>query len=255
MSQPIHLDQGRQAHLLCEAVHRRTPATVTCRAEDGWVSLKSRILDANPDTHHLVIEYPWSPEPPVVEIAPGQSLGISFRHGHKKCVFNSAVLTRCGHALGGETVPAVTLAWPDEMCELQRRVYFRSPVPQGMTIPVELWRGQVDETASPGMPTCRGRMLDLSAGGVSVVVARRLETPWQDDEPVRCAFPVDSDNTLVSVSARLRHFEETPNDQMRIGLHFVGLDASPDDRQTLQRVIRLCGRLQRAGSRSDRRLS
>ncbi len=247
MSQPIQLDPDRQDELLHEAASRYLAVVVTCRAADGWTTLRSRFLGTDAKDQQLFIEYPSGSGTVTPEIVGGQNIGVSFRRSHKKCVFNTMVLGRCQFSLSAtEGLPALKLRWPEQMCELQRRLYYRAPVPEGITVPVELWRGRAEDRRSQNDPIYRGTMLDLSAGGVSVALPSDDSPCWHEGDPASCEFQAGSGEPPTTVSGRLRHWEEIGGGCVRVGLHFVGLDSSPDQRDTLERVIHVTVRFQRA---------
>jgi c-di-GMP-binding flagellar brake protein YcgR len=250
MSQPMEIHSERQVQLLEEAASRRWPAVIACRTDNGWVNVKSRFLACDPASERLTLEYPFSANEVIPELVAGQDVGVSFRRGHKKCAFNALVTGSGQMELGAGTVraPIVTLSWPEDMHELQRRLYYRSPAPSGSAIPVKLWRGDKEGPCAGPSWSCRGRLVDLSAGGISIWVSRCPIPQWEEDEAVGCSFPVDSGGAPVSITGRLRHWEVTAQGT-RVGVHFVGLDTSLADRDTLRQVIRLTTRFQQINAR------
>jgi len=247
MTRPFHIDLDRQTDLLREAAARHLPATITCKMTDGWATLKSRFLALDPDRREVIMEYPSQPGAVMPEIVGGQNIGVSFRRGHKKCVFNAMVLERCHHSSATvQGVPALTLHWPEEMCELQRRLYYRAIVPRDKKIPVDLWRGDADTGPPPGEQTLRGTMLDLSAGGISIALPAEASGRFDDDEVATCSFPVDVGEPPATVVGRVRHWEEMDANRVRVGLHFINLDSLPGQRETFEHVVRLAIRFQRA---------
>lgn len=247
MNRPFQINPNRKAQLLREAASRRLVASVTCKMSDGWATLKTRFLALEDDRHELIIEYPSSPGRVAPEIVGGQSIGVSFRRGHKKCVFNAMVLERCHYSFSKvKGVPALRLQWPEEMCELQRRLYYRAVIPEGTTIPVDLWRGDAKGVRPPESEILRGIMLDLSAGGISIALPFGAFPRLEEDKVATCSFPVDKGEPPATIVGRVRYWDETDAHHLRVGLHFVNLDSSPNQRETLERVVRLAIRFQRA---------
>lgn len=237
---------GRDNEMLREAASRRVPVVLTCRVADGWSALKSRFLGLDRRNDQLVIEYPAGSDRGTPEIVSGQSIGVSFRRGHKKCVFGTSVVERCSFPPGKSVNrAALKLQWPESVYQLQRRLYHRAPVPEGITILVELWRGDSQHRPARDAPVHSGTVLDLSVGGISLTLSPEHSLHWDEDDPVTCSLLPGPGEPAITLYARLRYQEKTGNSHVRMGLQFVGLDSWPGTREALQRVIRLATRFQR----------
>ncbi|MBI4580018.1 MAG: PilZ domain-containing protein [Planctomycetes bacterium] len=235
-------DQARE--ILQEMVDGQSPAKLTYQAGAGWVMVKSRFVGVDESSDLLLLEF--SPRGDEAEDPPeaGQSIGVAFRRGSRKCVFDSHVVDQVAMPDDRPGTLALRLAWPEKVNELQRRLYVRTPVPRGRLIPVDLWireaGGGRDEP-----PAQRGRLVDLSAGGISVELAREARPRWREDDPLSCRFRADPNHELVEASVRLTSHSRLPDGHVRLGLQFVGLDASEQGRQVLQQIHRMTTRLQR----------
>jgi c-di-GMP-binding flagellar brake protein YcgR len=242
-------DPARRDALIREAAARRFPAVVNCKAADGWASFPSRMLGVDRDRQHVILEYPGEFDRCPPEIVNGQSVCVSFRHGHKKCFFSAMAVGPCRFSLGAEMdMPALRLQWPSSMHELQRRLYNRSPVPEGLEIAVTLWSTAGSEPDGPRIH--HGTLVDLSAGGVSVTLPSNEDPGWPGDAPVICSFASVPDGAPIQASTRLRHRHEAEGRGVQLGLQFVGLAASAQGRAILDRVIRLAARFHRARART-----
>lgn len=238
-------DAGRRAELLRELMARQIPITLSSRGPDGWTALRSRVLAFDDRADRLTVEYPSDGEGRQVEIVAGQSVGIAFRRGHRKCVGNALVTGRSWQVLSpGTNVPVLQLAVPEELHELPRRLFYRAPVPEGVSIPVDFWRGDANHLRPRAQDIHRGTMADISAGGVGVLLPGGNAPRFDLDDPVVCSFTVERQAPPVSVCARFRYADDTHRGQLRIGFQFVGLDASPAGRATLDRIARLATRFQ-----------
>ena len=164
--------------ILHEAIKARTPAVLTYQSPAGWMMLKSRLVGIEADSAWILLELPKTPEPETHPPVVGQSLGVSFRRGHRKCVFNSRLAGESEAGADGRRASVLRLVWPEELQELQRRLYHRTPVPRGRLVPVDLWMTQApSDLPADSMPK-RGKMLDLSAGGISVEMPRDERYCW-----------------------------------------------------------------------------
>lgn len=169
----------------------------------------------------------------------------------------------------------IVLAVPDRIEVVQRRSYFRVEVPQSLKVKVVLWhRGnrrqaqkEILDAPDDQIPDdqahnyCQGRLMDISAGGAQVIV------PYQNEQdslavPKRdsngnvsrsfCAGDLDLRKgqfvgmrftpmpyeTPVMISAQIRTILPTSDGNgASLGLQIVGLEASPEGREVLARLI------------------
>jgi len=266
--------------ILHEAIKKRMPAMVTYRGPKGWAMIKSRLLGVEADSELILLELTndfkaeadtyitesnvynesndsidelQAESPASLEsletddLKLGQSLGVSFRYGHRKCMFSTVMLGKSQRPQQDRNRCVLRVEWPEEVSELQQRLYHRTPVPYGRMIQVDLQLAQDDSSADTLPLPQRGRMLDLSAGGISVEIPRETRPRWRQDDQLLCRFATGSDRDLLEVSARIKHCSRTADGQVRLGLQFVGLDACEDGRQTLLQIRRMTNRFQRSG--------
>ncbi|HOA74843.1 MAG TPA: PilZ domain-containing protein [Phycisphaerae bacterium] len=242
------LHDGQSYESLSEAIRNRYPATLTYQAADGWTMIKTRFLPAADHEDDAVCLEVLGPEPAAELPEIGRELGVSFRRGSRKCVFTAGLLG-CSRlpSKGGRTRIVMRLSWPDIVQELQRRLYHRTPVPPGHYIPVDLWLTEAHEAANQDMSHQRGRMLDLSAGGLSVELPREVRPRWREDDRLACRFAGPADRQPIEVTARITYYERRSDGQVRMGLQFLGLDAGDRGRRVLQQINQITQRLRRAG--------
>ena len=244
MSIPHQLKTQQRKQSLDEAVARRFIVSLSLKNDDGWTSYKSRFLAKDDRTDELIVEYPSPTGQPMPEVAPLQNIGVSFRRGHKKCMFNTVVRSRLNYTTdNGAQTPALKLAQPSDMFELQRRVFYRTPIPNAMAIEVRIWPGS-DATQTLDSTPFRGAMSDLSAGGLSFILDSEETPQWKVNTPINCWFDPNAGNSPIEAAAQFRHCEPMDDDRMRVGLQFAGLEASQQGRDTLQRILDLTTHLQ-----------
>lgn len=252
MSQHFALRPQQAEEILAETARGRTIVGLTWRDDRRrWMIAKARLVEADRGRDGLLIECKHAADDDGDEIPQlGQDLAVSFRRGSRKCVFNTTVLGRDIHGDGERHHLVLRVAWPNDLHELQRRLFYRTPVPRGRFIPVDLWINTQQDEAQP-FPQ-RGRMLDLSAGGLSVELPREARPRWRNDEQLSCRFVNDAQRGPIEVSARLTHYNRLPDGHVRLGLQFLGLDAGEEGRRTLNRIENMTGKLRRS-RKHDRR--
>jgi PilZ domain len=198
-----------------------------------------------------------------INIRVGQPVGISFKYEYGKFVFDTSVAglepSRGpeGHREGGGTI---ILAAPDKIEVVQRRSYFRVSVPDSLKVQVLLWhrsgkrqqKHRTQESPEQTASCCQGRLVDISAGGAQVVVPlQSCGLPSENADPsapgakgfkkgqfVGMRFTPLPYETPLMLSAQIRNILPTADGQnAALGLQIVGLEASPEGRELLTRLI------------------
>ena len=122
-----------------QAVRDHSLAVLSIQEGADWQTVKCRFLERDPNGRFFVLDYqPVNGDMPSALI-PGQCVGISFRYRSRKVLFASVVEARGRFQVNNETsIPAVRFRWPDAITELQRRAYYRTPIPKDMSLLVNL---------------------------------------------------------------------------------------------------------------------
>jgi len=227
--------------MLAAAVERFTPITLTHRSDVGWVSYTSQFLGVRAPGKTINIGAPVPRRTYLgVGLPLGETLGVAFRAGHKKCLF-------CGR-LGGpspsQADAAFTLSWPDALQQVRRRSYERAAPPPGLVIPVRFWV----VTHSLGKPPAEqgvryGELEDLSAGGMRVLIADLAGI--DDKSTYRCVFAPKPHAAPIVAEAVVRHREAAAGGRTSLGLAFVGLEATEEGRAALADLVRVVAQFQR----------
>jgi hypothetical protein len=146
--------------------------------------------------------YPQAGDQPAVELVPGQQVGVSFRRGHKKCIFSTIIVLRRNEPAGsGAALDTLILRCPEQMHELQRRAYERVICPPDRFIAVRLWEG-LGAGHEGSWPLCSGRVANLSVGGVQIDIRQdhnpQLSIPiaWCGDHRVDGPAAADARRTI-----------------------------------------------------------
>ena len=161
------------------AIDMKVPAIMSYLSRDKWHVAK--VLLTKLDGDRLSVESAISIRQRPINIRVDQPVGISFKHGYGKFVFDTTV-----KALEPSTDPEtrrerggiIVLAFPDKIEVIQRRSYFRVSIPESLNVKVLLWhrsgkRGETDpkhNTAGEMHNCCQGRLMDISAGGAQIIV-------------------------------------------------------------------------------------
>jgi len=246
-SDPSVLDPTVHAQVLEWAVGKRCDLSVSLAVEGGWVTMRSRFLQLDCEQGVLQIAYPLAPENvPMPEIVAGNELGLSFRRGHKECIFVSRMLMRCeATEESGETIDALVLKTPQCVRALQRRAYQRVTVPAGHFIAVKLWEGGVPTARDVAWPICSGHVANASLGGILVDIREDQNPRLQVGDVVGVEITVRPGAPSISVDARYRHCVAAETGRIGLGFQFVGMEHEGADRSPIADVAGFVQRLRR----------
>ena len=239
------LAKTQQDRVLDESAQHERFAVLTHYGPDGWRLLKGRFAQTEGEDAvvHLAIPWPNGNRRTLLP-EPGESIGCTFRVGHKKCMFESTVdqTERLSEAA------SVVLRRPSQIQQLQRRVFERSMPPAGHIIAVRFWREDAGRANDSGLRDIRhGQLQDLSAGGLRIKVSRPQDI--EDGAVYRCTFTAKHGKPPFLVDAILRHREAIEDGRASLGFQHIGLEATADGHRTLDRLARLVSHFQRAAQR------
>jgi c-di-GMP-binding flagellar brake protein YcgR len=212
-----------------------------------------------------------TPKPPPIDIQVDQPVGVSLKLGYGKLIFETTVAA-IRPSTKPTDKPTISLMMPERIEVVQRRSYFRVEVPISLKVNVMLWHlryvdespmlqsnddGEASETLSSFRSSAKdsgktqitqsrriqqecywqGKLIDISAGGVQVVVDTREEPDFTRGQFVGLRFtPMPYEMPLV-FDAQIRSILPTADRKsICLGLRIVGLEASPEGRQVLQRL-------------------
>ena len=188
--------------------------------------------------------------------SPADRLGINFKQGHHKHVFEATVVGDCEHEdENGQSVEALKVVAPSRMQRIQRRSFQRVDVPSGEIVRVSFWRGGKD-VEPVGHPeeqiVWAGAVDNISAGGFQVVchtyTGPHLEV--QDLVGVRLSFGLAEESCFAD--AQFRH-AQVDDEALLLGFQFVGLAHSRQGRAALKLIAVKVSELQRLQAKYQRR--
>jgi len=251
MSHGTLLAQAGRRSVLQWAVQRKTAINVSLLTDDCWHSLRSHLIHFDPDQGLLQIAYPISSsDGPPPELPPGEQLGISFRRGHKKCVFVSPVIMRRTDTTStGKRMDTLLVRVPREMRELQRRAYQRIDVPPDRFIAVKLWQGGLTSPDETSWPLCAGRLTNVSVGGILVDIRVDQNPRLSVGDIVGLEITVTQGQTPLLAEAQYRHCTMTGSDRIGLGLQFLGLEHDLPHRASITQIADFVRSLQRGNTR------
>lgn len=236
---------GRERHdqILEDAVRHEQQLVLTHGGNDGWRTFKAAFVSGSTPPQGILVRVSGAEGSLPV---PGDTLGGTFRVGHKKCMFSTVLLS-----VQSKTEEALwTIRRPEQIQQLQRRAYERAAPPKGTVVAVRFWREVAGGDTSLDTRNVRhGQLEDISAGGMRIKVADSKEV--QLDRTYRCVFTPRPGKPSLVLDAVLRHREAVDQGRASLGFQFVGMETTPEGLRLLDRLVRIVNHFQRSNARES----
>ncbi|MBI5866281.1 MAG: PilZ domain-containing protein [Planctomycetes bacterium] len=235
------------ADIIDFAVRDGALAVVTYWLGDEWRSFKGRFLERDSQRRYFVLDCPDAECGS--ELLLGQYVGLSFRYKSRKVMLSTVLEARGKFVVDDQTtLAAVRYRWPDVLTELQRRAYYRTPVPCGVSMLTSMWLGgqnSRDTAQTTTFGVFSGEALDISCGGMLVQLHSREVPNWPMDATLGVELHLPDGRHPVTLDAHFRGTRTDEKNQVSAALQFVGLEVSEAGRMNLQRLARCVQRLHR----------
>lgn len=221
--------------LLQSVIEEEIPAIISYLSKGKWHVAKVRLISLG--AHSINVQVLNGPKPQPLNIQQHQPVGVSLKYRYGKAVFDSVVIgfEQGPQGCGGQ----ITLSVPDRVEIIQRRSYFRVNVPEALKVSVAVWhrKGRIDNTDREPEKFWQGKIMDISAGGLQIVIPNSLNPDFHKGQFVTLRFtPLPYEQPLM-FNAQLRNTLLTADELGTcLGLQIVGLEASPEGRETLTRL-------------------
>jgi c-di-GMP-binding flagellar brake protein YcgR len=195
----------------------------------------AKLLLKEMGAHRLSVQVVQDAKPYPVNIRIGQPVGVSIKYRYGKVVFDTLVED---FEQQGREPARIVLTIPDRVEIIERRSYFRVNVPASLKVNVTLWhRSHLGDERKPPENYWQGKLVDISAGGLQAVVDNSLNPDFTKGQFITLRFTPLPYEQPIMFSAQIRNTLSTANsDGVCLGMQIVGLEASPEGRQTLRRL-------------------
>lgn len=263
MNESIMTGGADPREILQTVIEKKTPAILSFLSGGKWhvarvlltklgasrldVRVSPKKTDSVSQKNHDVPAQMTTQQSHSINIQINQPVGVSMKYDYGKFIFETSVvaLEPSPDSSGGEMI---SLLVPDRIEIVQRRSYFRVDVPSSLKVSVMLWhRRCAEETSQENQtadlnrrhPDCywQGRLADISAGGVQVIIDSGQKPDFKKGQFVGLRFTPLPYETPLMFSAQIRNVLPTADKKcICLGLQIVGLEASPEGRQVLQRI-------------------
>jgi hypothetical protein len=239
MNPPIVQRLHRTEGLFNEAQKRQTPLVVSYRGAEGWHTRKALVARLDAQRRRLQLRCADGNGQSAERLRVGLHVGVAFRHGHRKCLCSSIVevVHPDTERPGNEAI--IDVAWPEAVDVLQRRAYYRTPLPESMNTHVVVWSGSREDCPPEPAQSRRcwyGRLLDISLGGLALTIPQEDSPAFACEQSVWTQFRTTGD-TCVTTEARVKHVDPRVDGMLLVGLQFVGLELGSSGRESMRQLL------------------
>ena len=243
---------------LQDAIARNTAAVLSLPSAGMLRHQKARFL-AEADDGSFWMECSPEDRPLIDELIANQTpAGISFKTSQIKSVFTAPIQQRMDdyRINADNTVCAVRVKYPATVKQMQRRLNYRAPVPKDGEIRLEVWR-MAPRVPLRDRPAASARveaeLIDVSSGGIGVLfigVDGKPPLVCQEDR-LRILITAGEIELLVEGSM-LTPRPGTDPSKIRTGVAFKAMENNLEGRQSLAKLTKIIGELQRQEARRAR---
>ena len=243
--------------LFDRAIEEHALAVLTLHDGQAWQTFKSRFLERDPREHFFVLDYVALDNAQLPALTPGECVGVSFRQRSRKFLFSSVVEAKGHFVLDDKTtVAAIRYRWPAGLSEMQRRAYYRTPVPENMTLVASVWSGGVAARASAqqnALQVLTGNVADLSCGGALIQLHQPQPPEWVEGQTLGVETQLPDGRGAMLLDGRYRGARPVSTGVLSVAVQFVGLELNPNGPAMLQRLANSVQRLLRGNLGVNRR--
>ena len=218
--------------VLSEARQKKTLVVGSLLIEGQWRLLSLRVYGCSDNS--IILES----QSPCQEFKHHQPIGISIHLGHFKYLFDSTIQKTDEMGPFGR----IFLDFPDTIEQVERRAYHRQPVPRNTTVKVIFWhRGYLDASDNePAENYWEGMLLNLSARGAQFEIKTSHQEYFKLGQVLGIQFTPMSYQKPLLLESHVKYVNGQPSSRpFRIGVEFLGLEASPERRADLDRILEI----------------
>lgn len=211
---------------LSESRQKNSEVVVSFTRQGKWRILNAQIRDFSDESISLDISESLG------DIKAYQPVGICVHVEHSKYLFETTVSAVDS---GG-----IEVDFPETAERMQRRAYERQPVPSDLKVKSLFWhRGYLDDSdKKPAEQYWQGRLVNLSAGGAQIAVDMDQKEHFCSGQLLGVQFTPMSYQKPLLLESHVRYFIDEPeHHQFLVGVEFLGLEASSQGREALERLV------------------
>ncbi|MCP4147877.1 MAG: hypothetical protein GY757_09010 [bacterium] len=201
----------------------------------------SRFYDVMSKENSIIIDFPYADSYSQKHLEPGEPISATFHTAGFRFQFDSTIKEEFMLETGKIKIPALKIAWPEDVVDGNRRSLFRLSVNMDKTINVKYTILPDRESDDAGQPAPREYegvetvMIDISRDGVAVEINNRnsIET----GNIVRLNFRLEEQGEELEIKGIARNVRPLASGRR----HICGIQFSPDTtakyKKNLQKIV------------------
>lgn len=222
--------------LLQQACGRRSGAEIEVEAPDGS-SQRGRIRLLQCDERAIYIDRPSCYGMPL-ELTSDMSASVHFIVDGERYSFRADIIEECLIPLGREqSIPGFSLALPEHINRDERRLDFRASLGRSVEIISRVWPDS-GESAAP----FAAQIMNISAGGLAVVVVEPGPSPLRNGAAYRVEFQLPGLERIFQFRTELRHLRDLGGTGYILGLKFLPQGDAAQMRHAIRQVSQFVAR-------------
>jgi c-di-GMP-binding flagellar brake protein YcgR len=254
MNEEMLVCKAEPRNILSKFVEEKVPAIMSYQSADKWHV--ARILPSSLGANTFKVELCQQQQRHPVNIKMGQAVGIAVKYGYGKFLFDCKVVDlepSSDSSRGGKIILSV----PSQIDMAQRRSYFRVEVPESMEVSIDIWQcrhpGESLISKITSAPDWRGKLVDLSAGGVQLAIDNSQKPRLKTGQFMKLQFTPMPGKEPIEFGGQVRTVFPTADEKhLCVGLQVVGLEVSKSGRAILARLIDISENYHQINESGDR---
>lgn len=247
MEEVIMLIGEKAKEILQYVLENKIPAYMSYCIEQRWYRRRVFIHKIEDEKIEIMVKPKMSCKNLPVEKE--HLIGISFQcelsHSSDRFIFGSEAID--------VKDDVISMAMPEEIEIVRNTNFIRYDIPQGLNINIELWHRKMHNGDEP-MFTAHilqgwsGRLINMSADGLCACIDIAKGFNLEKGDYIGFRFIPFANESPITANACIRNLSMTADEQEnRLDLDVVGLEASPEGRMVLRRLCNAVSRYRRSG--------
>ncbi len=239
------LHETKSREVLEKVIARKIPVVMTHLSGHRWQVQRVILTDLGTANFEAAVTPQRKFRTFNLEVS--QSVGISFKYGfgrgHDKYIFDTNV-TGFGVSPDKKKCETIKLLMPKQIELVPKRSFSRITVPKSLDVEVQFWhrycKSNHGEIALAAGPNWQGKLIDISASGLQIAVVPKQgeKLDFEKGQIIGLKFTPIPYETPLMFNARIQTILPTAdNESICLGLQMIGLEASPEGRMILSRLV------------------
>jgi len=238
---PSYLLSAEQADpVLRMAARKNVRAAVTFRDVNRWLTFHGNLTSLE-DGCLGFESLESSGREPSASLTAGAEVGVTFRMGPYKYSFNTVTVeAKTVRREGDQAGLALSVRAPQQMQQMDRRVYPRTAVPESRRVRAFFWPGgrAVEPSGlTPDRPTWSANVVDLSLNGFGLRTSLDAGNLLEIGDLVGAKLTFPDVAAPVYVNLQVRHVI-AEGTMCLLGLQFAGMELTDEGREALDLLAR-----------------